>query len=84
MFSVWVDGEDRKAITGAHNKSETCGLFQNVLVLLGVLQSPGLVKNEECVKERGAELTDAERRQDLLERTNTRRTLEWEYAVFPV
>lgn len=37
MFSVWVDrGEDRKAITGANNKSETCGLFQNVLVLLGV------------------------------------------------
>lgn len=40
-------------------------MFQNVLVLLGVLQSPGLVKNEECVKERGAELTDAEGRQDL-------------------
>lgn len=51
VFSLGRYREDRKAITGANNKSETCGLFQNVLVLLGVLQSPGLVKNEECVKE---------------------------------
>lgn len=72
VFSLGRYREDRKAITGANNKSETCGLFQNVLVLLGVLQSPGLVKNEECVKEWGCELTDAETGSENCRKERTR------------